>query len=171
MTTVNRSVIDCPNLKFHNFHTLRLVLRTFTDVFVLLDVADVHQCKKVDFPYLLFLCAFFLTSSHSFSMVAFSSGINIAWNERSFVCASRFPEACVSERRISRVFWTIRNSRFLEFLWTEQHSEFILLSSQFLTWEYLVLPWFSGLLEEFCLTDMLCRETWQHVLAFTCKGN
>ena len=82
------------------------------DVLVLLDVADVHQCNKVDFPFLLFLCAFFLTSFHSFSIVAFASGTNIAWDERCFVCASRFPEACVSERQISKVFCPTRNSRF-----------------------------------------------------------
>ena len=56
-----------------------------------------------------------MTSFHSFSIVAFAFGINIAWLERSLVCASRFPEACVSERQISRVFWTIRNSRFPKF--------------------------------------------------------
>ena len=28
------------------------------DVLALLNVADVHQCNKVDFPCLLFLCAF-----------------------------------------------------------------------------------------------------------------
>ena len=74
-----------------------------------------HQCNKVDFPYLLSLCALFMTSFHSFSIVAFASGINIAWSERSFVCASRFPEACVSKRQISRVFWTIRNNWFAKF--------------------------------------------------------
>ena len=64
------------------------------DVLVLFNVADVHQCNKVDFPCLLFLC----------SIVAFASGIMIAWNERSFIHTSRFPEACVSERQVSRVF-------------------------------------------------------------------
>ena len=70
---------------------------------------------KMDIPYLLFSCAFFMTSFHSSSSVAFSSGTNIAWDERSFVHTSRFPEACVSEIQISRVFWTIRNSRFPKF--------------------------------------------------------
>ena len=51
------------------------------DVLVLLEEADVHQCNKVDFPYLLFLCAFFMTSFHSFSIVAIASGTNIAWSE------------------------------------------------------------------------------------------
>ena len=49
------------------------------DVLVLLDVADVHQCNKVNFPYLLFLCALFMSSFNSFFTVAFSSGIDIAW--------------------------------------------------------------------------------------------
>ena len=31
----------------------------------------------------------------------------------------RFPEAFISERQISRVFWTIRNSRFPEVRWSE----------------------------------------------------
>ena len=38
------------------------------------------------------LCAFFMTSFHSFSIVAFASGINIAWGERSFIHTSRLPE-------------------------------------------------------------------------------
>ena len=107
------------------------------------DVADVHQCNKVDFPYLLFLCAFFMTSFHSFLFhCRLFIWINIAWNEKYFVYASLFPEACVSERQISRVFWTMRNSRFPQFAETEPHSESTLLSSQVLTWEYLVLPGF-----------------------------
>ena len=56
-------------------------------------------------------CFFFVTSFHSFSLVACSSGINIAWDEWPFVYASRFPEACVSHRQVSRAFWQIRNSR------------------------------------------------------------
>ena len=85
--------------------TLEIALaNVLWDVLVLLDVADVHQCNKMDFPYLSFLCAFFMTSFHSFAIVAFASGINIAWNERSVIHTSRFPEACVSERQISRVF-------------------------------------------------------------------
>ena len=94
------------------FPLLRLLLRTFSGMYsYLLDVADVHQCSKVDFAYLL-LCAFFMTSFHYFSIVAFSTGINIAWD---VIHTSRFPEACVSERQISRVFWTTRNSRFPKF--------------------------------------------------------
>ena len=72
--------------------------------------------------------------------------------------------------------------------WTEQHSELIRLSSHVLTLEYLALPGetsffpcshlrvsctpgFWGLLEEFRLTDTLCRETRQHVLAFTFRDS
>ena len=66
--------------------------------------------------YLAFcFCAFFMTSFDSFFTIAFASGINIAWSKRSYVHSSRFPEACVSERQISRVFWTIHNSRFPKF--------------------------------------------------------
>ena len=71
--------------------------------------------NRVDFLLFVFLCAFFMTSFHSFSTVASASGINIAWNERYFAYTSRFPEACVSERQISRVFWTIRISRVPKF--------------------------------------------------------
>ena len=50
--------------------TLEIVLvNILRDVLVLFDVADIHQCSKVDFPCLLFLCAFFMTSFHSFSIV------------------------------------------------------------------------------------------------------
>ena len=77
------------------------------------ELMDVHQCDKVDFPYLLFfLSAFFTIFFHSFSIVAFASGINIAWSERSFIHTFRFPEASVSERQVSSIVWTIRNSRF-----------------------------------------------------------
>ena len=147
MTTVNHFANDCPTLNFHNFHTWdcsREHSPGFTRTF-----GGGGCCSKVDFPYLLFLCAFSMTSFHSFSIVAFSSGINTVWDERSFVRASRFHRACVSERHISRVFWTIRNSRFLEVRWKEPHSEFTSLSSQDHTWEYLILPGISVLLEEF----------------------
>ena len=59
--------------------TLEIALANIhRDVLVLLEVADVHQCSKVDFRYLLFLCAFFMTSFHSISIVAFVSEHNIA---------------------------------------------------------------------------------------------
>ena len=53
------------------------------DVLVLFECGRC-QCNKLDFPYLLFLCAFFMTSFHSFSIVAFATGLSIAWDERSF---------------------------------------------------------------------------------------
>ena len=59
--------------------TLEIALANIPrDVLVLLDVADVHQCNNVYFPYILFLCAFFMTSFDSFSIIAFASGINVA---------------------------------------------------------------------------------------------
>ena len=103
VTNVNHFVNDCTNLNFiistheialANIHqdvlvlmsTLEIVLANILrDVLVLLNVVDVHHCNELDFLYLLFLCAFFMTSFHSFSIVAFSSGDNIAWVERSFV--------------------------------------------------------------------------------------
>ena len=122
--------------------TLEIVLANILrDVLVLLDVADVHQCSKVDFPYCCFVCPF-MTSFHSLSTAAFASGINIAWEWKIFCTFSRFAEACVSERETSRIFWTIRSSRFLEVRWTEQHPEFVLLASQVHTWEYHVLSGF-----------------------------
>ena len=85
-----------------------------------------------------------LTSFHSWSTAAFAFGINIAWGERSFIHTSRFPEASISERHISRIVWTILNSRspniHILFLCTppafvctpeirraEQHLKFVLL--------------------------------------------
>ena len=79
--------------------TLEIALANiFRDVLVLLEVADVHQCSKVDFPYLLFYvpslcCRFCIWNQHC-----------LGW--KIFFHTSRFPEACVSERRISRIFWT-----------------------------------------------------------------
>ena len=39
-------------------HTWDCSCNIHQDVLVLLGVVDVHQCNKVNFPYLLFLCAF-----------------------------------------------------------------------------------------------------------------
>ena len=194
MTTVNHFVNDCHNLKavpsflLHRycvevrvqFSHLGLIISTLE-----IALANIHRnvlvplgcggCPSMQQSGLSLSFVFYVPSLWPpcipFFIVACSSGINIALNGRSFISASRFPEACFSERQISRVFWTIRHSRFLEVRWTEQHSEFILLSSQVVTWESLVLPGFLSLLEEFCLTDTLCRETRQHVLSFTFKEN
>ena len=110
------SLIYCPNQKFDNFHTWdcsREYSPGCTRTFECGGCPSVQQSGL--FSTFCFFCAFFMTSFHSFSTVASASGINIAWNERSFAYTSRFPEACVSERQISRVFWTIRNSRFPKF--------------------------------------------------------
>ena len=97
--------------------TLEIALSTIhRDVLVLLDVADVHQCSKVDFPYLLFLCVPSLWLPFiPFPLSFLHLESTLLGCERSFMHTSRFPEACVSERQISRVFWTIRNSRFPKF--------------------------------------------------------
>ena len=171
MTTVNHFVNDCPNLNFDNFHTWDCSREYSPGCTRTFECGGCPSVQQSGFsPPFVFLCAFFMTSFHSFSTVASASGINIAWNERSFAYTSRFPEACVSERQISRVFWTIRNSRFPKF--AEQNNT---RSSYFFlprfSWEYLVPPGLLRLLEEFCLTDTLCRETRQHVLAFTFREN
>ena len=67
------------------------------DVFALLDVADVRHCRQRGLSF-FFWCLLHDAPFLSFSIVACASGINSAWCERSFVCASRFHEACVSER-------------------------------------------------------------------------
>ena len=184
MRTVNHFVNECTNLNclpsfllHRSFLEVRvplihlaLIISTLEialanihwDVLVLFDVADVHQCNKVDFPYLLFLCAFFMTSFHSFSIVAFASAINIAWVERSFIHTSRFPEACVS----ARVLWAMRDSRFPKFA-DQNH----------IRSSYFFLPRFT--LERISysrvtcriLSHTLCRMTRHRVLTSTSKGN
>ena len=84
-----------------------------------------------------------------FPLSLFASGVNIAWDERSFIHTSRFPEACVSERppESSEPYVTLDSSKFR---WTEPHSEFILLpfpSSHLRVSR--TLPDFEGVLEEF----------------------
>ena len=88
MTTVNPFVNDCPNVNFlplfllHRsslelcvsllhlgliISTLKIALANILrDVLVLLDVANVHQCSKVDVPYLGVLCVCFLDTLLSF---------------------------------------------------------------------------------------------------------
>ena len=73
---------------------------------------SMHQ-SGLSLPF-VFVCLFYDLLSFLFHC-RFAFEINIGLDERSFVCASRFPRACVSERQISRVFWTIRNSRFPKF--------------------------------------------------------
>ena len=122
---------------------LRLLLRTFSGMYSYFWMwrvsINVTKWTFLANNFCVF-CAFSTTSFHSFSIVVFAFEINIALGERSSVCVSRFPDACVSERQISRIFRTIRNFRLPEVRWSEQHSEFVLLSSQVNTWQYLVLP-------------------------------
>ena len=110
-------------IKIFILATLEIALANISgDALVLLDVTDVHQCNKVDFPHLLFLCAFFMISFHSFSIVAFASGINIAWNERSDACAAslrdRSPESSeayvtlYSRSSLNRTTFGVRSSFF-----------------------------------------------------------
>ena len=139
------------------------------------ELTDVHQCIKVDFSCCCFMCLI-TTSFHSFSTAAFASGINIARSGRSF--------AHTLERQISRIVWTIRNSRFPnihtlfvctppafvctpEIRWVEQHPEFVLLSSQVHTWEYLVLPGFEGYSKNFAHRYAMSRDERQHAPTFT----
>ena len=100
--------------------------------------------------------------SFLFPLSPFASGINVAWDERYFVCASRFPDACVSERQISRVFWTVRNSRFPMF--TDQKD---IRSSYF--FPRVALESFSYSPDY--IVDTLCRKTRQRALVFTFNGN
>ena len=145
------------------------------------ELMDVHQCDKKDFPY-LFWSAFFITFFHSLSIVAFASGINISRSERYFIHSFRFPEASVSERQVSRIVWTIRNSRFPNIhICLCVHSPHWCVHPRFAEqnniWSfYFSLPKFSleisrtpqvlGLLEEFCPTGTPCPQTRQHALNF-----
>ena len=118
--TLNHFVNECPTCNFlpsfllHRsslevrvqlFHlgliisTLEIALANiFRDVPVLLDEADVHQCNKINFPCLL-LCAFFTTSFHSFhSIVAFASGINVAWGKIFCLCQCFPKHASLKDR-------------------------------------------------------------------------
>ena len=72
-------------------------------------MADVHRWNKADFPCCCFVCLL-RTWFHSFSTVAFASGINIAWVERSFAHTLGFPRQRVW--KTFRIFWTMRDSRF-----------------------------------------------------------
>ena len=97
--------------------TLEIALANILrDVLVLLDVADVHQCSKVDFPYLLFLCAFFVSSFRSFSIVAFSSGINIGMEDLLFVRLGFQRHASLRDRspESSGPYGTLDSSKFAE---------------------------------------------------------
>ena len=108
------------------------------------ELADVHQCNKVDFPCCC-VCLF-ITPFHSFSAAAFASGINIAQGQRSFAHTLGFPRQASPRDRspeLPEPFVTLGSFVCTpEIRWAEQHTEFALLSSQVHTWEYLVLPGF-----------------------------
>ena len=84
---------------------------------------QVHQCSKVDFYFCCFVCLFrdllsFLVRCCLLHLESTLPGVKDL-----FTC-SRFPEACVSERQTSRIFWTVRNSRFPETRWGRTTSSF-----------------------------------------------
>ena len=124
-------------LKWRNNMVLSNTSRECTCTY---ELTDVHHCIKVDFPCGCFGCLF-TTSFHSFSTAAFASGINIAWSERSVAHTLGFPRQASLRDRSPE------------------------LSEPFVTLGF--PPGFWELLEEFCPTDTLCRETTQHAPAFT----
>ena len=87
---------------------------------------------------LVVLCAFLWPPFIPCPLLPLHPELTLLGMKTSCTC-SRFPEACVSGRQISRIVWIIRNTRFPETRWAEQHPEFVLLCSQVHTWEYLVL--------------------------------
>ena len=94
------------------FPHLRLLFRTFLQMYMYFELADVHQCDKVDFP-----CCCFVSFFKNLVSFLFHCCLCV-WNQHClewmiFCTYSRFPEASVSERQISRIVWTIRDSRFV----------------------------------------------------------
>ena len=88
--------------------------------------------------------------------------------EGSVVCASRFPEACVSERQISRVFWIIRNSRFPKFA-DQNHIRSSCFFLPSFTFESISCsPDFEGYLKNF-VSQIRCAARRDNVLPFTFK--
>ena len=71
---------------------LRLLSRTFSGMYSYFRMWRMSvNATKWTFLTFCFLCAFFMTSFHSVSIVAFSSGINIAWDERLLFVLLGFP--------------------------------------------------------------------------------
>ena len=66
-------------------------------------------------------------------------------------------------------FWTMRNSRFPKFADQNHIRSSYFFLPKFTLESISYSPVFLRLLEEFCLTDTLCRETGQRVLALTFK--
>ena len=119
--------------------TLEIALANiFRDV----DVADAHQCSKVDFPYLLlfvcllydllsflFYCRLCIWNKHCWGWKIFCSYFSVS---RSMRLWETDLQSLLNHTSLS----------IPEVRWSEQHSEFVLLSSQVHTREYLVLPGF-----------------------------
>ena len=93
----------------------------------------------------------------------------IVWNQhclgsKIFCTYSRFPEANVSERQISRIVRTIRDTRFVRVYTQDSLSRTISeVNTSFFHGPHLRVSRF------FCPTDTPCRETRQHALALTLK--
>ena len=150
--------------------TLAIVLANILrDALVLFDVADVHQCNKVDFPYLLFcvpslwppFIPFPLSPLHLESTL-------LGMKDLLFVLLGFPRHASLRDRspESSEPYITLDFSKFAEQN-NIQSSYFFL--PRFSLESLLYSPDFSCLLEEFCLTDTLCHETRQNVLAITFK--
>ena len=147
------------------FSTLEIALANIHwDVLVLLNVADVHRCSKSGLSLTFCFCVPPLWPP----FIPFPLSLCI-WNQhclgwKIFCLCFSVSRACVSERQ------TIRNSRFPKFA-DQNHIRSSYSFVQIHTWEYLVLSDLEVTCEEFCLTDTLCREMRQRVLAFTFKKN
>ena len=144
--------------------TLEIALANILrEVLVLLNVADVHQCNQAEFPYLLFLCAFFMTSFHSFSIVAFSSGINTVWEDLLFLLLGFLRHASLRDRspESSEPYVTLDSRSSLTRTTFGVHTSFFPCSHLRV----------SRCSTNFCPTCKLCRETRQRVLAFTFREN
>ena len=66
---------------------LRLLLRTFSGMYAYLDVVDVQQCRKVDFPCCCFVCRF-VTYFHSLSAAFAISASSASLLVKKIVCFS-----------------------------------------------------------------------------------
>ena len=142
-----------------------------------LGIADAHQRTNLDFSLLL-LCASFsppfipcplLPSRLKSTWLGVRDLLHILWVSRSKRLWEIDLQSCLNHSWL----WDPHYSHFVsvhpETRRAEQHPEFVLLSSQVHTWEYLVLSRIWGLLEEFCPTSTPYRETRQHALTSACK--
>ena len=112
--------------------TLESVLVTFSGMYSYFWMWRMSiNAAKCTFLAFLLWCAFHKPSFQSFFTVAFPSGINIGWSEKSFVCASDL-QSLLNHTKLS----------IPEVRWSEQHSEYVLVSFHVHTWEYLVLTGF-----------------------------